>query len=131
MAGELDDPLLLSSVPGGTSLIAGTERSGKTSFGIGKPDDDSSMGMNMTGAPGNEDSALSIGKLGAASGMGVDDSELSNTGVGVPQAKNKSKSGGDSKNKKKPKDKKRKKSKKHDSDDDMDNNEPSTMKITT
>ena len=82
MAGELDDPLLLSSVPGGTSLIAGTERS--KSFGIGKQDDDSSMGMNMTGAPGNEDSALSIGKLGAASGMGVDDSELSNTGVGVP-----------------------------------------------
>ena len=39
--------------------------------------------MNMTGALGNEDSAMSIGKLGAASGMGVDDSELSNNVIGV------------------------------------------------
>ena len=90
MAGELDDPLLLSSVPGGTTLISNTERT-KSNFHLGgNKDDDSSMGMNMTGALGNEDSAMSIGKLGQASGMGVDDSELSNNAIGVSSKKEKS-----------------------------------------
>ena len=89
--------------------------------------------MNMTGALGNEDSAMSIGKLGAASGMGVDDSELSNNVIGV-SSKNQ-KSATTSKNKKKPKSSKKssKKSKKvaDDSDDDMVHNEASTLKINT
>ena len=131
MAGELDDPLLLSSVPGGTTLIQGTERS-KSNFGQGK-DDDSSLGMNMTGAIGNDESAMSIGKLGHASGMGVDDSELSNNAIGVSSKKEKS-SGNASKSKKKiksSKKSKRKSRKADDSDDDMGAGESSTLKINT
>ena len=93
MAGELDDPLLLSSVPGGTSLLNNTpanERSRSAAFGLGKADDDSSIGMNMTGALGNDDSNMSIGKLGHAGGIGVDDSELSNNAIGVSSRKEKS-----------------------------------------
>ena len=94
MAGELDDPLLLSSVPGGTQLIQGSTVGGTRSSYInvmGKGDDDSSMGMNMVGGNGglggDGDSMMNIGKLGAASGMGVDDSELSNNAIGIPQSK--------------------------------------------
>ena len=135
MAGELDDPLLLSSVPGGTTLIPGTERS-RSGFGHGNKDDESSLGMNMTGAMGNDDSAMSIGKLGHASGMGVDDSELSNSGVGVSSRKEKS-AISSSKNKKKPKDKKNKKRKSrksgHSDGDELggSNYEASTLKINT
>ena len=98
-------------------------------------EDDSSMGMNMTGAIGNEDSAMSIGKLGNAGGMGVDDSELSNNAIGVSNKKEKSASNSKSKKKPKSSSKKSKKSKKADSDDDDDDmyakNEPSTLKINT
>lgn len=94
-------------------------------------DDDSSMGMNMTGALGNDDSALSLGKIGAASGMGVDDSELSNNAIGVSSSK-KDKSGGGNK-KKKPKDKKKSKKMRRTSDsgEDMGHGEPSTLKVMT
>ena len=63
MAGELDDPLLMASVPYGESRVS----KGQMVAGA----EDSSMGMN-----GGQDSAMSIGKM-------VDDSELSNGIVGV------------------------------------------------
>lgn len=98
-------------------------------------DDDSSLGMNMTGALGNEDSAMSIGKIGQASHMGVDDSELSNNAIGVSSKKEKNIAAA-AKNKKKPKDKKNKKRKSKkadDSDEDLraGHNDPSTLRINT
>jgi len=135
MQGELDDPLLMSSVPGGTSLGDGTR--------LGIQDGESSLGL---GGGVGEDSAISITKLGKDGGLGIEDSELSNTIVGVNSSKKSKTKSMDVKSKKK--DKKKKKSKSAvktrggatstghgmDSDDDTHlggNPEESTMRIRT
>lgn len=115
MNGELDDPLLLNSVPYGDRI----SKMGVTA------NEDSSMGMNMRDR--DDESMMSIGKIGQNGGLGVDDSELSNGIVGitpkkVPKAKSEKP---DKKNKAKDKKKKTKKSKKSDSDDDGDD----TLKV--
>jgi hypothetical protein len=106
MAGELDDPLLMASVPYGNDKY-GDRMSAKMTIG----GDDSSMGMN---AKDDGDSMMSIGKIG------VDDSELSNGIVGTTSKKAKTKSDKDKKVKNKDKKKKAKKSRRSDSDDDGD-----------
>ena len=53
MNGELDDPLLMSSVPYGESRMSKMQVNAN---------DDSSMGMNVKGV--DDESMMSIGKLG-------------------------------------------------------------------
>ena len=77
MGGELDDPLLMNSVSQGGPI----HREGKSSFAANQ--DESSLGMNLTGALGNEDSGINMSKLNGPSNLNIDDSELSNNIVGV------------------------------------------------
>ena len=75
MQGELDDPLLMNSVPYGDRMSR-----------MGVPiNEDSSMGMNMKDR--DDESMMSIGKIGQSGGLGVDDSELSNGIVGITPKK--------------------------------------------
>lgn len=86
MAGELDDPLLMSSVGGGGG---GGKSESMVGAGLGINPEDSSIGLHNMG---KEDSSMSLGKMGhsggrgmqgAAGGLGIDDSELTNNIVGV------------------------------------------------
>lgn len=101
MTGELDDPLVMSTVGGGRSGM-------DTTHNLGMNPEESSIGMHMGGG---DETAMSIGKAG---GMGIDDSELSNNIVGisatVPKNKN-TKPAGIKKNKKDKKKNKKVKSK--------------------
>ena len=81
MAGELDDPLLMSSVPHGGTTMGG----GSRSFAVNQ--EESSLGMNLTGALGNEDSGMSMGKMNPGGNLNIDDSELSNNLVPVKMDK--------------------------------------------
>ena len=57
-------------------------REGKSSFAVNQ--DESSLGMNLTGALGNEDSGANFGgKTNGGGNLNIDDSELSNNIVGV------------------------------------------------
>ena len=112
MAGELDDPLLMSSVGGAKESYAGAGHNG----GFGMNPEDSSIGIgNMAG----EESSMSLKHIGGGNGHGFEDSELTtNNIVGISSNDKNGKKfdgkggvlGGDKKKKdKKNKDKKKKK----------------------
>ena len=134
MTGELDDPLLLSSVPHGGSMMPN-----KDGRSMGVNQEESSLGMNLTGALGNEDSNLSLGKMNPSGNLNIDDSELSNNIIGVKMDRKDKPSMKDKSSKKSgKKDKKDKKRKSHksgalagDSDDELRVDGASTLKINT
>jgi hypothetical protein len=129
MTGELDDPLIMSTV--GPSKHDG-------GGGMSMNPEESSIGLNMGGGGETE---MSIGKAGG--GLGIDDSELSNNIVGVsttvptskkPAYKPKDSDKKKDKKSKKNKDKKKLKAKKRAASDDSDSvgdNDSSTLKINT
>ena len=127
MAGELDDPLLMNSLPGGrVESYAGAGHGGGKTFGMNP--EDSSIGIgNMAG----EESSLSIKNLGGGNGFGFDDSELTtNNIVGIGEKNDKkvslqtSVTATNEKKKKDKKNKDKKKKKKKEKSDDSDNEDP-------
>ena len=129
MTGELDDPLLMSSVPQGGSMMP-------RSFAVNQ--EESSLGMNLTGALGNEDSNLSLGKMNPSGNLNIDDSELSNNLVPVKMDKKpstKERSHNKKSGKKDKKDKRRKSSRggglAGDSDTELRTDGASTLRINT
>lgn len=128
MTGELDDPLIMSTVgPSKSTYMDQTA--------MGNNPEESSIGLNMGGGGETE---MSIGKAGGS--LGIDDSELSNNIVGVsatvPTQKkpivNKQKQKDKKKKNKDKSDKKGKKKKRAASDDsDSGCEDSSTLKINT
>ena len=109
-------------------LLSGVGKGADINAALGMNPEESSLGIhNMAG----EESSMSVGKMGVGSGLGIDDSELTNNMGNHPDSTNvintKKNNGKPKDNKDKPKKDKskkdKKKKKKKDSDSDSDDKE--------